>query len=442
MVVQHIVNFLQNTEYKSLSEDSIETAKKCVLDWLGCVYAGKYEKAYRISRQAFKATQGAGRCKVIGEEEKTSPFAAVFTNATQASALDYDDGHRQPVGHPGSTVISTLWTISDLLEKVHGRDWLLSIICGYEIAIRCGIVMNSHHDSRFYGSGGWALFGAAAAGAKLMKLNQESTKNALTICEVHGPTAQCGKSISNGSMTKESVGWGSVTALSSLLLSNQGFTGPDDILLDKDIYKENSTKVFRDLGDRYEINHVYFKPFPSCKWTHSPITAALKIRNNNPFSHSDVQTITVQSFDKALTLDHKKPTTSVEAQYSIPYTLACALVHGDVAPIHVAEDHLNDEDIMSLINKVHLVHAPDLERHFPETRPARVIIKIKDGTTFTEEIYHTKGDPERPFSWKDIEDKFHMCSHNYYAQNRREQIIDSIRNLEDIEDLNELIRSL
>ena len=123
--------------------------------------------------------------------------------------------------------------------------------------------MNSAHEKRFYGSGGWAVFGSAATAARLLGLKEKALQNALTIGEVYGPTAQCGKSIAYGAMTKESIGWGAATGVFAAFLAQEGFTGPGEILLDEQDYVPGVKEIFHNFGERFENLNIYFKQFTS-----------------------------------------------------------------------------------------------------------------------------------------------------------------------------------
>ncbi|MFP3846158.1 MmgE/PrpD family protein [Priestia filamentosa] len=437
MPLPKVLSFIKNENYDHLSSEVVTMAKKSLLDFIASTYTGYQCKTSSIALKSANWFGEKGYCTVIGSEKQVSPFAATFINATLSSCMDIDDGHRDAVGHPGCMIIPPVLTSGELDENCTGKELITAIVVGYEVGIRCGIVMNSNHKQLFYGSGGWALFGSASGVAKIKRLTEESLKNSLTIAEVYGPTAQCGKSIAAGSMTKESVGWGATTALMGVLLAEHGFTGPNNILMDKHLYNSDIETVFETLGEKYEIKNIYFKQYPACKWAHSPITAALNIMKEFNPNLEEIDEIIIETFSKAVTLNHIKPQTTEAAQYSIPFTVATALCYGAVEPFHVSEEHLKNHKIYSIAKKIRMIQVDDLEKDFPRKRPARLKIKMKDKEVFTNEVKLVKGDSENPLLWEDLVDKFHRCSKDFIDSERREEIIERIKNLENITNLKE-----
>jgi 2-methylcitrate dehydratase PrpD len=442
MPIGTVLDYIENEQYESLSSKVIEMAKKALLDFISASFAGYQNKA---SESAFKVSSwlgGDGDCTVIGKKAGASPLAATFVNSTLASCIDIDDGHRKAVGHPACMVLPSVLAAGEMNSTCSGKELITAIVTGYEVAIRCGIVMNSNHETLFYGSGGWAHFGSAAGAAKVKKLSREVTMNALTIGEVYGPTAQCGKSIAAGSMTKESVGWGAVTGLMGVFLAETGFTGVKNILMDDHLYHENKKKVFDTLSDFYEIENIYFKEYPACKWAHSPITAARYIKETFKPYLEDIEEIIVETFNKAVTLNHISPETSVAAQYSIPFNVANALYYGNVEPYHISYANLNNKEVLNIAKKVRLKPVEDLERKFPEKRPARLIVRMTNGQEYQKEVDIVKGDAENPFTWDELVMKFKKCTEGYLAPIVQSEIINQINNFENLTDLRQFMKLL
>ncbi|MFD1360921.1 MmgE/PrpD family protein [Lentibacillus salinarum] len=438
MPLSKVSSYIENEKYENLSPEVVTMVKKAFMDFIAAAYAG-YQN--RVSKITFKNTKWFGEegCStIIGREKQVSPFAAAFINGTLSSCMDIDDGHRNAIGHPACMVIPPVLALSELKPVCSGKDFITSILVGYEVGIRCGIIMNSNHEQLFYGSGGWAIFGSAAGAAKTKGLTGNYLQNSLTVGEVYGPTAQCEKSISASSMTKESVGWGAATGLMSVLLAETGFTGPENILMDKHFYRIDSKSVFKTLGKIYEIESIYFKQFPSCKWSHSPITAALKIKEKYNPNIEEISEIVIETFKKALTLNHVSPQSSEAAQYSIPYTVATALCYNAVKPYHVSDRHLKNEKVYNIAKKISLKQADDLESLFPDKRPARLKIIMNDGEIFSEEVHLVKGDSEAPLTWKDLIEKFHVCTEKFLDNEKRSSIIDQVQNLENLTDIRKL----
>lgn len=437
MKANEISDICSGIKFADLSPAIVEMGKLCLLDFLGAASAGYQTRSALIGLKAARWFGKGEECTVIGSSHSMSPMGAAYANGTLGSALDIDDGHRGAVGHPGVMIFPATLAVGEI-KSVSGADFIAAVVTGYELAIRCGMVMNSNHEKRFYGSGGWAVFGSGAAAGRLLGLTGQKLQNAITIGEVYGPTAQCGKSIAYGAMTKESIGWGAATGVFSAFLAQEGFVGPGEILLDEDDYASGSKDAFSDFGKKYEILNIYFKQYASCRWSHSPITAALKIKERDHPNVSDIKEIRVETFKKALTLDHKSPESSEAAQYSIPFTVANAFIHGDVGSKQVSEKNLNHPDIKDLTEKIKLIYAADLEPLFPKVRPARVIVEMTDGKIYQEEVHLMPGDPENPLSRHDLINKFTRCTADVIDQKSRDKILETVFSLECLTDIRAL----
>src|SRR5690625_3514945 len=145
MPFNRILDYIEHKSDRLLPEELVTMAKKSLLDFISSAFAGYQNKASTIAMNSTDWLGGNGICTVIGREKQASPLAATFTNATLSSCMDIDDGHRQAVGHPACMVIPPVMAAGELTPDCTGKELITSIVVGYEIGIRCGIVMNSNH---------------------------------------------------------------------------------------------------------------------------------------------------------------------------------------------------------------------------------------------------------------------------------------------------------
>jgi 2-methylcitrate dehydratase PrpD len=135
------------------------------------------------------------------------------------------------------------------------------------------------------------------------------------------------------------------------------------------------------LGNNWLILDQYFKPYPVCRWAHSPIEAVLELRRKHRLTSHDVAELDVYTFHEATRLATNTPKTTEEAQYSTSFPTAVALVRGTVGPGDVDETALTDPEILRL-SKSMLMHEDDhANAAFPDTRLARVTLTLKSGET-------------------------------------------------------------
>src|SRR5262249_44741186 len=154
---------------------------------------------------------------------RASEAGAAFANGCLANALDIDDGSRPIKGHPGAVVFPAALAAAES-RRASGREFLVALAVGYEVAIRAGIAL--HTSYRYYhGSGAWGALGAAAAAGRLLGLTTDQLTNALGIAEYHGPLAPIMRCVEHPAMVKDGIGWGAMAGVSAALLAREGFTG-------------------------------------------------------------------------------------------------------------------------------------------------------------------------------------------------------------------------
>jgi len=410
-------------------EEVPEEVKKCVkfriLDFLGNALAGAETKAGKVAIAfAKRICRGKEATILAPGQHRATVLGAAYANGTLASALDFDDGYSLAAGHPGAVVVSSALALGEPL-KISGRRFLEAVLVGYEVATRTGQAMYATARDRFFGSGAWASAGAAAAAAFLLSLSEERFVEALGITEAYTPLAPNLKSIANGSMVKESIGWGALTGLAGALLSQEGFTGVTPILLEPD-----HRKLLGDIGCTFRILGTYLKNYACCRWIHPAIEGVRKLTNRYQIKRDRIIRISVSTFAKALTLNNKRPTTPVAAQYSLPFAIAAFLCDECLGPEQVSEKALARPEILELAQKVEIKVDPEFEVCFPAKRVARVTIATADEESFSTTVVGSRGDPEWPLCEAEIQDKFHRLAERVLSSNEATNIREAVEHLE------------
>jgi 2-methylcitrate dehydratase PrpD len=247
----------------------------------------------------------------------------------------------------------------------------------YEIALRAGIALHTTVCD-YHTSGAWNALGCAAITARRLKLNEAQTRHALGIAEYHGPRSQMMRVIDDPTMLKDGSGWGAMAGVSAGMMAHGGFTGAPAITVEAG----EVAHLWNDLGERWHITGQYFKPYAVCYWAQSPIAGALKIQTEHGLTPGSICRIRVTTFREAVALDWVKPNTTEEAQYSVPFPVASALMGGNLGPAQLVGEALHNPAILNLAERVELVEDPALSARFPHERVARVTIETTDGRAF------------------------------------------------------------
>lgn len=282
-----------------------------------------------------------------------------------------------------------------------GPALLAAVVAGYEVSTRIG----ASEWRPAYHTGNWSGFGAATAAARLRGLSAEQLTHALAITAYHGPRiADLTLSSDMGANVKESIPWSVVTGLNAADLAAQGFTGCRDAL---DIDERfEPVRAAANLGGGFQIMNTYFKRYSACRWIHAAVEALLRVMTEHGVAAEDMDTVHVETFLQAASLDNlADPPSPESAQYSLPYCLGIAATKGDNALLPMAADDLHDPAAVAFANKVTVTCHDTLAADFPETVPARVIVGTQSGN-FEAQVDLPWGEPNGPTRRADLVAKF------------------------------------
>lgn len=428
--------FVNHLKFDDLDETTIQKAKDCLLDLIGAVLGGAKTKAGEISLEYAKSLGGPEQATIWPTSDKL-PFRSVaFVHGTMASALDIDDGHRVAVGHPGGVVIPAAFSIAENHQNT-GKELLEAIICGYEVGIRVGHILRIKiPPSTSLGSGRWGSVGAAAAVAKLLGLSFEEIEQALAISATFAPVSPVTDDLKiNGfvPMSKFCSGWGAEVGICSVLLAQRGFTGVSSII-------DFSSSLLPDYGEFFEINNVYFKPYTACRWTHPAIEGTFQLLSKHrDLNKESIRKITVKTFLDATHLKRPHPQTMESAQYSIPFLVGAAVIDGKIGPEQIAQERLSDPNILSVADKVEVLHSPEIDKDFPKMAPAEIEIETTSGKCYSTKVTTPKGDPKNPMTDREFVDKFKILATRSIRLEVVERVIEAVNRVEKFSKLGELV---
>jgi len=423
---RHVVRFIHQTQFEDLPQEVVRQARRCFLDLLSCSFAGIPSRTAQIARDFACSFGGTQECSLFGDARRVPLPLAVFANTSVCEALDCDDGYNLIKGHPGAFLLPVILAFAER-DGLTGREVLTSLVVGYEIAIRSGLLV--HRVYRFYhGSGSWGGAGSAAVAARLMRINEEATAQALAAAEYHGTIAPIMRCVSYPGMTKDGVGWSAFAGVSAALLASAGFTGPPS-----NFALEGADAEVSSLGRQFLALDLYFKPYCTCRWAQAPVRAALLVAHQHHLAPEAIERIVVESFAEACALSRSVPESSEEAQYSVAYPVAAALLYGDVGPEQVLEGRYRDPRAAALCRRTDFVLRPDYQREFPARRLAEVKITA-GGRTYSSGTVAAHGDPSAPLSDVEIEEKFHRYVQPYLRAAEAEEILRGASRLESLSD--------
>ena len=244
------------SEFKSINIDNntLDQTAKVSADTYATAFSGIATEAFLSAVKSKNLLFGDGNSGIWGTNKETSLLGAIFYNALAISSTDFDEGHREAVGHPASAVVPVALVLGEHLNKSK-IEVLKSIIIGYEVSTRFSKARNKEKITT-YSTGRWAALGSASTAAYLLDMGTEQIAQALSNAAVLSPAMLGGSTdVSTGSMSKEGVAWAVQSGVQSAMLAGDGFSGPYLFIDATDDY--NAEILLKNLGKTWLINSNY-----------------------------------------------------------------------------------------------------------------------------------------------------------------------------------------
>jgi 2-methylcitrate dehydratase PrpD len=426
--VADVPGFIDAVTFDALPEDVVRQAQRCVLDLIGVAAGGARMPAASIAN-AYAGTQMASRdaeARLLFDGRRASRAGAAFAGASTIDALDAHDGHVLTKGHAGVAVLPALLAAIDGGAECGGAEFLVCVVLGYEIGTRAGIALHAS-VADYHCSGAWNALPCAAIVGRLLRLDDSRLREALGIAEYIGPRGQIRRVCAHPTMLKDGSSWGAHAGVTAALLARDGFTGAPALTVEAD----DARSLWSDLGTRWRIREQYFKAYPVCRWAQPAIEAALGMQRNHGFAADEIAHINIETFSEAIALGSGRalPQTTDDAQYSLPYPVAAALVFGRLGIDEIDQKALADIRLRRLLGIMTLTEDREFSRRFPAERWARVEIALKNGRTLRSEPAEARGDPENPLTDPELREKYFALAAPVLGQARAariERVVDAL----------------
>jgi 2-methylcitrate dehydratase PrpD len=408
--LQRLARWACGLTFEDLPADVVERAKVILMDDLGAILGGSLEPEVTAIRRQRMAVAAPGRSSILAAGlPQVDAYTAAEVNGTAGCWLELDEGYRLAPCHAGVyTVPAALAMAED--RGASGRDLLLALVVAYETVTRFartyrfpGRVLHPH-----------ALLSpiaSAAATARLLAHEPETwlagITSAISLALV-GPLRYA----TGGAFARNL--WTGISARSGMLAASYTAAGigglpsaPQDAFCDALRGTCEPDEMTRGLGESYAVSSGYHKQFACCQHAHSTLGALLEIRGRRPRQNwaATVTGIQVETHPSGLALTDRRPATTLGAKFSIPHAVAATLVLGTGGLQAFTREALNATEIATVRERVTLaVFEPILP--WPNDRPARVTVRLQDGSVETATCINAPGDPVTPLSMDCLRAKF------------------------------------
>jgi len=447
-----VADFFFDTRYEKLSPEAIDGAKKSILDTFGvCLAASGKEPAVHAIVDMVQETSGKGESSLIAFGGKVPAVMAAFANGAMAHCLDYDD--QTPWGqHSASSLLPAVFAISERVGGVSGKQMISAVAAGQDFFNRFRQHVDWQKDWMF--STVMGVFGAAAAGAKLLGLSREQVANAIGIASMQCSGLAEVVNSTGGDLRALYAGFPAKGAVLSAILAERGisglpaaFEGPFGIMNQYFQGRYDRDKILDGLGENYTGGQTLYKRWPAVGTAHSHIHATIGLVTENDLSLEDIAEIRVFVGDYHRLMcepieTRRAPQTLVDAKFSLPFLVSVAAVKRDMRLASFTQEGIHDARVLAAAQKILPIVDSSLDWKL-ELPPGRVEIVTNDGRRFERVGTDIPGSVENPMSWDDIFRKFDDCARAAIKPWSTETIgkaQDLVLNLDAKDDATELLR--
>ena len=435
----------------------VKAVKNNIGDTLSCALAGSSAKAIAEVSGLVREWAGAPQADMFVFGGKFPAHHAAWVNGGMSHARDFDDTHDAAILHAGVSSVPAAIAAGQLRGKLSGADLIAAVAAGLEATCRLGVAIQVDIiESGFIYTSLLGYFGATAAAGRALGLTAEEMVNAFGI--VYSSVAGNHQVTRDASLMKRlQPGLAAQAAVVAVQLAKRGIRGAQHVFQGADgffrVYfrdRVDVDKVRDDLGKRFELLNLSYKPYPCCRDTHAAIDAMLQLRTKVQRPASDIKSIrvgvTAPGYQMVCVPEHVRlaPKTIVEAQFSIPYTVAAAWIDGKLGMRHFTDEGLQRADILDLASRVQPYVDAEIDRDWSRfVTPARVIVQFKDGETLETRVDYPKGHPKNVMTEAEFAAKTADCA-TFAAKPLPEgtaaRLVSMIGRLETLPDISELVR--
>jgi 2-methylcitrate dehydratase PrpD len=304
-----------------------------------------------------------------------------------------------------------------------GRELVDAIVVGVDVACRIGnAIYPDHYDRGWHITGSTGMLGAAAAGARLMKLDAGSAAMALGIAA----SQPIGVREQFGTMTKPFHPGGAARAgLVSALLAKHGYTASARALeAPRGLLQTYSAKCdWREIGDalgrRFEIAANTYKPFACGIVIHPSIDGCVQLRNAHLLRAEDIERIELRVHSLVLELTGRRtPRTGLEGKFSVYHACAAGIVFGGAGEAEFSDQVVARPDVVALRDRVVATADDSIAEE-----AADVTVICRDGRKLHLFVAHAIGSLEHPMTDADLERKFRGLVEPVLGEERASELV-------------------
>src|SRR6202522_1197427 len=449
--VEALAKYAARAGFADLSQEARRQLPIHILDSLGCCIAALGAGPVQACREQVAEFGGSGPCALTGGGQ-ANPIYAAFWHTALVRYVDFMDNFLAPTEtcHTADNFGVAL-TIADYVGG-SGRDLMLGVALGYTVQSR--FVDHANFMSSGFDHTSQLAFSHNAAAGRLLGLSEQRIANAIAMAAVSDasfavvrpkPLSQCKRLASAQS---------ALGSMNALFLARRGVEGPLQVIegpLGIDHLLRMKINIDWDKQGYEGVLESTIKKYNSMIHTQSAVHCMVELVKKQKIDANNVISIQADVFQLAYDFAggglygvDKVIRIKEQADHSLPYLLAVALLDGDVMPAQFEPDRIAKADVQQLLKKVSVRPDHEFTDQYPGKMPAKVTVRLQDGKVIEHEVQDFPGLPSHPFTWDDAVEKFDRLVAGRVDPQLSQEIRDAVRSLESIRvrDLTKLLGSV
>jgi 2-methylcitrate dehydratase len=436
-VAEELSRFVVKASYEDLSEAARMQLKIRILDSLGCAIGALDGEPVKIVREQVEDFGGTGHCGLIGGGG-SAPDRAAFYNSALIRYLDFNDGYlaRHETCHPSDNLGAVLAACE--YAGASGKDLLCALAVAYQVQCRLSDeapVRDRGFDHTTQGS-----YAVAAGVSKALELDLNRTANAIALC---GTAFNALRVTRTGALSHwKGLAYPNTACCCThaAFLAMRGITGPPEVFEGNKGFEDAISGPFTinwAAEDLERVTQTIIKKFNAEIHSQTTLEGILELRTEHDFSGADVVRIDIDTFDVAYNIigggeegDKTMVRTKEEADHSLQYMVAAAILDGQVMPGQYRSERIAREDVQKLLRNIHVRPDASFSERFPQEMPCRLRVILRDGRMLKMEKKDYEGFHTNALPWDKVVAKFHTLSKRYIDPDLSVEMIETVRNLE------------
>ena len=449
-----VVDFVSSTSFADIPSEALDIGRRCIADGIGVILAGSTTPASEILRAYVREDRSRPESTTLGRDSfQTRAASAALVNATSGHAHDYDDTQLSTAAdrifglltHPTIPPLAASLAVGERLGA-SGRTVIEAFLIGFEVECKIAdAIYPTHYKQGFHTSGTIGAFGAAAATAKLLKLDRTQLAHAIGITA----SMSAGIRVSFGTMTKPlHVGRAACNGVTAAELAAKGFTAGADAL-------DGQWGFFKVTGGGFDVDRIVgvlgqpwtivspgvsIKPYPCGCLGHPTMDAMLTLITDHDVKPEQIKKIRLRAGSNILNpLRYKIANTELEAKFCPPFMLSAVALRRKAGVNEFSDEFVRSAPVQAMMRRVDTVFDQEIENQGFVRMLSIVEVELEDGRVLRQESGPYRGGPERPFTREELRDKFMECGSLVLPSERLDAIFERIERIEQVSNIRDFM---